>query len=75
MHDISVRQEILDRLMARRGRVNFYEKIDPSRTALVVIDMQNTFAHRVRPPKFPHREALCQTLTPLQPSCVKTACR
>lgn len=43
MHDISVRQEILDRLMARRGRVNFYEKINPARTALVVIDMQNTF--------------------------------
>lgn len=29
--------------MARRGRINFYEKLDPSRTALVVIDMQNTF--------------------------------
>lgn len=43
MHNIQVRQEILDRLMARRGRINFYETIDPARTALVVIDMQNTF--------------------------------
>ncbi|WP_245220120.1 isochorismatase family protein [Pusillimonas caeni] len=43
MHNIQIRQEILDRLMARRGRINFYEKIDPKRTALVVIDMQNTF--------------------------------
>jgi len=43
MHNIQIRQEILDRLMARRGRINFYETIDPSRTALVVIDMQNTF--------------------------------
>lgn len=43
MHDIQIRQEIRDRLMARRGRINFYEQIDPKRTALVVIDMQNTF--------------------------------
>src|SRR5690606_20371387 len=43
MHNIQIRQEILDRLMARRGRINFYETIAPSRTALVVIDMQNTF--------------------------------
>src|SRR5690606_17099530 len=43
MHNIQIRQEILDRLMARRGRINFYDSIDPKTTALVVIDMQNTF--------------------------------
>ncbi len=43
MHDIQIRQEVRDRLMARRGRINFFETMDPKRTALVVIDMQNTF--------------------------------
>lgn len=43
MHQVSVRQEVYDRVKARRGRVNFHESINPKTTALVVIDMQNTF--------------------------------
>ncbi|MBV9192228.1 MAG: cysteine hydrolase, partial [Betaproteobacteria bacterium] len=29
--------------MARRGRLHLYDRLDPKRTALVVIDMQNAF--------------------------------
>ncbi len=43
MHDVSVRQEIVDRVIARRGRYHLFDEFDPRRTAFVVIDMQNTF--------------------------------
>jgi ureidoacrylate peracid hydrolase len=43
MHKLGIRQEILDRVMARRGRCHGFDTLDPQRSALVVIDMQNTF--------------------------------
>jgi len=43
MHKVSIRQEIVDRVIARRGRLHWFDQFDPSKTALVVIDMQNTF--------------------------------
>ena len=43
MHKVTVRQEIIDRVLARRGRYHWFEDIDPRRTALVVIDMQELF--------------------------------
>lgn len=38
-----IRQDVLDRVIARRGRLHAYEHFDASRTALVVIDLQNYF--------------------------------
>lgn len=43
MHAVGIRQEIIDRVIARRGRVHWFDRLDPSTTALVVIDMQSTF--------------------------------
>ena len=43
MHNVSIRPHILERVMARRGRVHWFDTLDPARTALVVIDMQETF--------------------------------
>lgn len=43
MHNVSIRQPVLDRLMARRGRVHWFERLDPARSALAVVDMQATF--------------------------------
>jgi ureidoacrylate peracid hydrolase len=43
MHDVAIRKEIVDRVMARRGRLHLFDRLDPKRTALVVIDMQNAF--------------------------------
>jgi len=43
MYKVTVRQEIIDRVLARRGRYHWFEGIDPRRTALVVIDMQELF--------------------------------
>jgi ureidoacrylate peracid hydrolase len=43
MHNVQIRQEIIDRVMARRGRFHLFDTLDAKRTAFVVIDMQNTF--------------------------------
>jgi ureidoacrylate peracid hydrolase len=43
MHDVTIRQHILNRVIARRGHVHWFDRLDPRTTALVVIDMQHTF--------------------------------
>ena len=43
MHSVTVRKKIVDRVLQRRGRYHLFDRLDPTRTALVVIDMQNTF--------------------------------
>jgi ureidoacrylate peracid hydrolase len=43
MHTLFIPQSVVDRVVARRGREHVYEDIDPAKTALVVVDMQNAF--------------------------------
>ena len=43
MHEIRIPQEIIDACTRFRGRRYAFEEIDPKRTALVVIDMQNSW--------------------------------
>ncbi|MGE5145363.1 MAG: isochorismatase family protein [Candidatus Eiseniibacteriota bacterium] len=53
MHDVDVRPHIVERVRARRGRYHLYEKIDPRRTAFVVIDMINMFVEPGAPAEVP----------------------
>ena len=43
MHTLSIPQSVVDRVVAKRGRPYIYEDLDPAKTALVVVDMQNAF--------------------------------
>jgi ureidoacrylate peracid hydrolase len=43
MHPFSLSQTVLDRIVERRGRLHPFEQVEPRKTALVVIDMQNGF--------------------------------
>ena len=43
MHKISIPEEIINACIKRRGRPHVYDTIDPYKTALVVIDMQNSW--------------------------------
>jgi ureidoacrylate peracid hydrolase len=38
-----IRPEIVKRVVARRGKLHLFDKLDAKRTALLVIDMQNAF--------------------------------
>ena len=43
MHKIAIPQSVVERVIARRGREHVYDNLDPSKTALLVVDMQNAF--------------------------------
>lgn len=43
MHKISIPEEIIRACIKRRGKLHVYDTIDPAKTALVVIDMQNSW--------------------------------
>jgi ureidoacrylate peracid hydrolase len=43
MHAISIPQSITDRVIERRGKAHVYDDLDPAKSALVVVDMQNAF--------------------------------
>ena len=43
MHKIAIPQAVVDRVVARRGREHIFDDLDPAKTALVVVDMQNGF--------------------------------
>ena len=43
MHEVAIRREIIERVLARRGRLHLFDTLDAKRTALLVIDMQNAF--------------------------------
>lgn len=53
MHHVAIRQEIIDRVLARRGRHHLFNWFDAAETALVVIDMQPTFVAPDSPAEVP----------------------
>jgi ureidoacrylate peracid hydrolase len=43
MHEVAMRREIIERVLARRGRLHLFDSLQAGKTALLVIDMQNAF--------------------------------
>lgn len=43
MHDFTLSQTDKDLIIKRRGRLHAFESLEPARTALLVVDMQNAF--------------------------------
>ena len=46
-HNVEIPDYVIERIMAKRGRLHVFDKFDPYKTALVVIDMQNFFVAEV----------------------------
>lgn len=53
MHKVSIRKHIVDRVVARRGDLHWFTRLDPAKTALLVVDMQNTFCMPGAPGEVP----------------------
>ena len=53
MHRVSIRKHIVERVVARRGDVHWFQRLDAAKTALLVIDMQNTFCMPGAPGEVP----------------------
>jgi len=65
MHEVALRPEIIERVLARRGRLHLYEQLDPRRTALLVIDMQNAFVAPGAPIEVPGARAIVPAINRL----------
>src|SRR5205814_7768252 len=63
--EVLIRQEIIDRVLARRGRLHLYDRLDAKRTALLVIDMQNAFVAPGAPIEVPHAREIVPTINRL----------
>jgi len=64
-HSVTIRKEIADRVLARRGRYHLFDRLDPARTALVAIDMQNTFCAPGAPAEVPAARGIVEPLNAL----------
>jgi ureidoacrylate peracid hydrolase len=53
-----IRREIVERVRARRGRLHLFDSLDPKKSALVVIDMQNAFVAPGAPMEVPAARAI-----------------
>ena len=53
MHKVKIRDHIIERVMARRGKFHWFNTLDKKTTALLVIDMQNTFCEPNSPAEVP----------------------
>lgn len=53
MSSSPIRPHIIERVMARRGKLRWFDSLNPCATALVVIDMQETFCAPGSPAEVP----------------------
>ena len=65
MHQVTVRPEIIERVLARRGRHHLFDSLDPKVTAFVVIDMQNMFCAPGSPAEVPESRGICEPINQL----------
>lgn len=60
-----ISQHIIDRVIARRGRLHLFDRIDPKSSALVVIDMQKTFCEPGAPAEVPASRSIIGSINRL----------
>lgn len=60
-----IRPHVVARVMARRGRLHWFDRLDPARTALAVIDMQATFCAPGAPAEVPGARAIVPAINRL----------
>ena len=65
MHDVEIGQAIVDRVLARRSRYHLFDSLEPSATAFVIIDMQNTFCQPDAPAEVPVSRGICSNINRL----------
>jgi ureidoacrylate peracid hydrolase len=53
MHPVEIRKEIVERVVARRGKLHLFDRLEAKKTALLVIDMQNAFVAPGAPVEVP----------------------
>ena len=65
MHSAEISKEIVERVVARRGRLHLFDALDPKKSALLVIDMQNAFVAPGAPVEVPAARAIVEPINQL----------
>jgi ureidoacrylate peracid hydrolase len=66
MHKVEIPKRIIDACIARRGRFHVFDEIDPKRTALIIIDMQNAWVEPgVSPLEIPESRSIVENINRL----------
>ncbi len=65
MHHSIIRPHVVERLIARRGKLHWFDALDPKRTALIVVDMQSTFCEPGSPAEVPESRNIVQPINHL----------
>lgn len=65
MHKSDVRKEIAERVLRRRNRYHLFDTLDPTKSANVVIDMQNMFCEPGAPAEVPESRDICDNINRL----------
>lgn len=65
MHTVGIRDEIRQRVIARRGKVHLFDELDAAKTAVIVIDMQATFCEEGGPAEVPMSRSLVDPINRL----------
>ena len=65
MHAVTVRKEIADRVLQRRGRYHLFDRLEAARTALIVIDMQSAFCALGAPAEVPAARGIVEPINRL----------
>ncbi len=60
-----ISQHIIDRVVARRGRLHIFDTLEPARTAMVVVDMQKTFCEPGAPAEVPASRSIIKAINRL----------
>lgn len=65
MHDVTIRDTIVQRVLERRGRLHLFDRLDARSAALLVIDMQNAFVAPGAPVEVPAARAIVPAINRL----------
>jgi ureidoacrylate peracid hydrolase len=74
VHSVSIRPEIIERVRARSGRTQWFERLNPISTALVVVDMQAAFCAPGAPAEVPRSRGVVAPINELTRELRKLGC-
>jgi len=68
-HDVGVSDFVKERLMRIRGDLRIFKHLDPAKTALVIIDMQNAFLEQGAPIEVPPARDIVEPVNRVAQGC------
>jgi ureidoacrylate peracid hydrolase len=75
-HKIELSPDVIARVTKRRGgKLHAFDRLDPAKTALIVIDMQNVWVKEGMPAYTPYCEAIVPNINLLARACATPAAR